>query len=488
MSETANLERRKNERRRPPSLIYVELNASNGGMMRDLSEDGFALRAMMPLTVGDGVGFSFVLHGSIRIEGEGEVMWVEGKGRVAGVCFTNISSHDREEIQSWLSRIPEMHNGKETEGSTAEPSRRTWNELREELLSSPSSQQSAQPWDRETVGASDESRKWSDDEEHEHKDPIQFPGPPSGAPAPAEHAGISLGRWPESKAAPSRVGGENSHAAVTPALPDISKILMQPPSKASNYPPKPFEPLDPLSQTREMTEKRGGWFTLSRAVVIMSVLAVGVGAFAYHEFVGEGLIWLGQQVSGPQINPPQPSAPSVPAATAPAASESSPSTRNTEATAKPADVSGAGNEAATSDTLQSKSNTPAVPPDNDVSPALPPVAKHAQAHAAHPSADDLSASTSGTEQKLGMTEYSEAVRLLHGPRGTADPGEAARLLWIAVEKGNSDAELALAELYWHGEGVARNCDQARILLGAAVRKGNLAARTRLSEFEREGCR
>lgn len=483
MSQTANLERRKNERRRPPSLIYVELNASNGGMMRDMSEDGFALRAMMPLNVGDGVGFSFVLHGSIRVEGEGEVVWVEDKGRVAGIRFTNISSHDRAEIQGWMSRIPEMQNGKDMEASTAEPSRQSWNELREELLSSPSTQQSPQtPWDRETLEGSG-AKEGSHDEEHEHgKDPIQFPGPPNMAPPP-EHMGISFGRRAENKGASGRAAGEKSHAAATPVLPDISKILMQPPSKASNYPPKPFEPLDPLGQTRELSERRSGWFTLSRAVVIMGVLALGVAAFAYHSFVGEGLIWLGQQVSGPQVSPPEAPAPSVPPATPPATSQP-PSTQNAEAITKPADVSGAGTQAATSETGQNK--TSAVQPDNDVSPPLPPAAQHAQ-HAAPPSADDLSASTSDADQRPGMTEYSEAVRLLHGSRGTADPAEAARLLWIAVEKGNSDAELALAELYWHGEGVARNCDQARILLGAAVRKGNLAARTRLSEFERAGC-
>jgi hypothetical protein len=279
--------------------------------------------------------------------------------------------------------------------------------------------------------------------------------------------------------------GGKSHAAA-PVLPDISKILMQPPSRASNYPPRPFEPLDPLAQTRELSERRHGWLTLSRAVFIMMVLALGVAAFTYRGFVGEELIWLGQQVSGPQVSPPQALAPRVPAATPTTKAEETPSAQKVEQTAKPADVL-AGPGAATSDTGQNNSNTPAVQPDNDVAATTPPVTKHAQPRLPPPPANDLPASTADLVQKAGMTEYSEAVRLLHGARGTADPAEAARLLWIAVEKGNSDAELALAELYWHGEGVARNCDQARILLGAAVRKGNLAARTRLSEFEREGC-
>lgn len=80
-------------------------------------------------------------------------------------------------------------------------------------------------------------------------------------------------------------------------------------------------------------------------------------------------------------------------------------------------------------------------------------------------------------------EYSKAQQLLHA----GDTSEAVRLLWISVEKGNASAELTLAELYWHGKGVARNCDQTRILLSAAARKGNTDAQKLLHLFEREGC-
>ncbi len=79
------------------------------------------------------------------------------------------------------------------------------------------------------------------------------------------------------------------------------------------------------------------------------------------------------------------------------------------------------------------------------------------------------------------------MQLLHGKNPTEDTSEAVRLLWISVEKGNPSAELTLAELYWHGEGVARNCDQTRILLSAAARKGNADAQKRLQQFQQEGC-
>jgi TPR repeat protein len=49
------------------------------------------------------------------------------------------------------------------------------------------------------------------------------------------------------------------------------------------------------------------------------------------------------------------------------------------------------------------------------------------------------------------------------------------------------AEIALADLFRQGRGVARNCDQAKILLSAAARKGSAEAQKRLAEFERQGC-
>jgi len=42
-------------------------------------------------------------------------------------------------------------------------------------------------------------------------------------------------------------------------------------------------------------------------------------------------------------------------------------------------------------------------------------------------------------------------------------------------------------MYWHGRGVARNCEQTRVLLTAAARKGSTEAQKRLQQFEQEGC-
>jgi hypothetical protein len=51
----------------------------------------------------------------------------------------------------------------------------------------------------------------------------------------------------------------------------------------------------------------------------------------------------------------------------------------------------------------------------------------------------------------------------------------ANQLWSKVEAGDSSAEVALAQLYLRGDGVPRNCEQARVLLRAASKKGSAAA-------------
>ncbi len=84
-------------------------------------------------------------------------------------------------------------------------------------------------------------------------------------------------------------------------------------------------------------------------------------------------------------------------------------------------------------------------------------------------------------------EFLAAQNILKSGARESELGEAVRLLWIAVEKGNSNAEIALAGLYSTGEGVTKNCDQTRILLAAAARKGNVEAQRKLESFSQDAC-
>src|SRR5260370_14668210 len=104
---TLKTDRRTQNRKRPLSLVYVELPPSNGGMMRDLSEHGLSLRAMMPLQQSEKVAFSFALETSARIDGEAIVVRVDEGGRVAALEFAGLPSHARDQIRRCLDRLDE---------------------------------------------------------------------------------------------------------------------------------------------------------------------------------------------------------------------------------------------------------------------------------------------------------------------------------------------------------------------------------------------
>jgi hypothetical protein len=92
----------------------------------------------------------------------------------------------------------------------------------------------------------------------------------------------------------------------------------------------------------------------------------------------------------------------------------------------------------------------------------------------------------GALDDTGEKELAIAQGYLRNRGGVAD-GAAATFLWSAVEKGSVAAEVTLAELYAHGDGVTRSCDQARVLLYAAASKGNAEADRELSQIASGGC-
>jgi hypothetical protein len=67
----------------------------------------------------------------------------------------------------------------------------------------------------------------------------------------------------------------------------------------------------------------------------------------------------------------------------------------------------------------------------------------------------------------GKSEFSAALARLNGDNGTRDTSAAVKLLWAAIAKGNTAAEVTLADLYVYGDGVQQNCEQGKSLLNAA---------------------
>ncbi len=88
----------------------------------------------------------------------------------------------------------------------------------------------------------------------------------------------------------------------------------------------------------------------------------------------------------------------------------------------------------------------------------------------------------------GATDLAMGRSYLNGTNGhERNSTEAADCLWRAVSKKNAEATLLLADLYLRGDGVSKNCDQARVLLDAAARKGSKDAAERLRNLPAFGC-
>src|ERR1700722_4855095 len=109
------------------------------------------------------------------------------------------------------------------------------------------------------------------------------------------------------------------------------------------------------------------------------------------------------------------------------------------------------------------------------SPRIVPVA----ANSSEPVASDQNGEEelSTAEKYLNRTNYG----------GARDNQEAAQWLWKAVGKGNLTATMTLSDLYLRGDGVPKSCDQARLLLVAAARKGKASAAERLRNLQAFGC-
>jgi hypothetical protein len=100
----------------------------------------------------------------------------------------------------------------------------------------------------------------------------------------------------------------------------------------------------------------------------------------------------------------------------------------------------------------------------------------------------------GANNPSGRT-YGKTVRVKKRTRARvpniqkAEPpaSESVASLWEDVQGGSISAELSLADRFTRGHGVAKNCDQASILLRAAANKGNREARLRLYQLDSGGC-
>jgi hypothetical protein len=557
---TLKTERRTQLRKRPLSLVYVELPPSNGGMMRDLSEHGFSLRAMMPLRQSEKIPFFFALDTSARIDGEAIVLRVDDGGHVAALEFAGLPPHSRDQIRSWLDKFDEPIS---PESASAEPmptKHATLTQLRTQIRAPkppspvpPIAEGAPAPPPPPDVAALPRSEfppvpVPATVETTPPPPPMVVTPPEPEAPLPSlvesqqpppRQPAMALPRpssppAKEEPAPPPPTFQPTIEPVEAPPLPPLlrlssvrpgpppaeipaeavaqvtnSKPVAEPPAKIQISLPKPEPPaatetgiakppaapplatrrvpppaLEPLSSFEAETDSNTpGWmdrFTLGRAIGIMLFLMLLAGSYVYHREVGQALIWLGHEIAGEDSSEGskvvhQPAVPSA----AHAAPESSPSARALPPPPLIVQQSPGSNEPRGANLPPASDKTPSPQLKGGTPGSLVPLNQVTRTPSASPPADN--------PIETGQQEYLQALQILRSPSRASEIPAAVRLLWAAVVKGNTGAEIDLAELFRTGKGVAKNCDQTRILLSAAARKGNEEARKRLEALRREGC-
>ena len=101
---------------------------------------------------------------------------------------------------------------------------------------------------------------------------------------------------------------------------------------------------------------------------------------------------------------------------------------------------------------------------------------------------DQASETATPRANPAPSNGAQELTIAQGYLNSRDSAAAAPWLWKAFGDHNSKAALLLSDLYLRGDGVSKNCDQARVLLDAAARKGLVQAGERLRHLDAFGCR
>lgn len=101
-SATARASKRVHYRHPVQSLVYVTLDEGNGGIIRNLSQDGAAIQAVGSLHSGQLMRVRFDLaNPRTRLDVRAHVTWANPSGQ-AGVRFTDLPRHSARQLNDWI--------------------------------------------------------------------------------------------------------------------------------------------------------------------------------------------------------------------------------------------------------------------------------------------------------------------------------------------------------------------------------------------------
>ena len=189
-----------------------------------------------------------------------------------------------------------------------------------------------------------------------------------------------------------------------------------------------------------------GRIKTSSGIIVTAVLVMLlIGLFVFRREAAGGFIWLGQQMVEP-------------------APVSEPVKANPAQATKPV----------VQDTK---------PPVQEAKPPAPEAKAPVQeAKPSAPEAKIPAPEVKPAEQPKTASANSQAI-----PKDNTARLQMIKSYWDEIAKGNVTAMLTLGNMYFTGQGVTKNCYQARRLFAAASRRGSQEGKQRLAELDRSSC-
>ena len=540
---TMSTERRKFPRKKPEQLSYINLESENGGMLLDLSEGGVGFHAVTPIDASiEKLRFWFSVKSIDRIDAEGKIVWTDESHKSGGVRFLNLDDMSQKKIRAWVraEQIEEQASAlapaaARPAASSAQPPS-DFDAKAEEIISvAEAALGSGAHGGQPPVIAASAGFGAAD------LDPLPCNSAVSAVSRPVNSISSAV---PLSGASVASL--ENSRRLkITPAgiQPDLNA---KPADGGSGQQSRRFsilfdegdpddeEPIDRRRVFAPFPQRQSQMGVVFGTLGVLALLAGGVYTYLYHDRVGAFLESLGSRMTqsrqasqSPQTvaaapptttNPPPVSQASPPTSSTvdpsamptnapPTANSASQAPANANTTAAPAsDANSAGmsplNQPTNSGTAGDKSGAPngdtpektpadpsgAVPkaPASSASVDFKPEPRRSSA-LQQPASASNRMPMPGEPDEGGAEQLAAARKLLGSSASRSDTARGVQLLWSAIEKGNLEAEVELANLYISGVGVPKNCTQARVLLQSAAKRDSSEALRRLQELRRGSC-
>lgn len=470
--------RRRFLRKVPDDVAFIQIERDEVGKVLNISEGGLSFCSVTPVPRNLPVYFWFSLNLKDRIEAMGEVTWTDLSRTIGGLRFTQLSQANRDLIQKWVSRLRKEAPPKEKEEVEAVEEIPELEPEEESLVpqlvavgepepirtNRPALPLRANQPDRVArfVSKARAYKPMSSVLEKIAEEPKSAPAAPLatnalGASALGANAlgAPALGLEPP-KLLPERPMFSMETGAA-PSMPSMdskpSSLSSLSSSLSSSFSFRGIESLIELVPLqRHLSAKK-------RQLLCGVLLGIGISALVTLP----ALKFWNSRAHAETLKPAltDSSTPKTNVATPPPSSDA-----GAAAAAKPTyPVAGIFSDPnpvlprkGTNSSLTSRSQLPASY-WKEIRGEAP---KTAQVKAQKPPAASSSASAT-TGKKSGM-----------------NPNQ----LWGAVQAGDGNAAVELAELYIKGDGVPKNCQQARVLLLVASEKRNTAAIKRLHDLDK----